>query len=423
MTGIRTDLDYALELDAQDDLAHFRERFVVDEPDLVYLLGNSLGRLPKDTIGRLQDLVERQWGQRLIRSWNQGWVDMPARVGAKMARLVGAEPEEVIMADSTSVNLFKLARAALQARPGRTKIITDDLNFPSDLYILQGICRLASPSYHIEVVRSADGLLGSPDGLAKAIDENTALLTLSHTTFKSGYTYDMAAVTEVAHRAGAFMLWDTSHSVGALPIHLNEAKVDLAIGCSYKYVNGGPGGPAFLYVRRDLQEQLGNPVSGWMGQNNLFDFQLEYEPTPGLRRFLSGTPPILSLAAVENGIDLLLEAGMDNVRAKSVRQSEYLIALWEELLAPLDFRLKSPRQPEWRGSHVTFGHDEGLRIDRVLAEQMQVLTDFRPPDNIRLGIAPLYNSFADIHTVVTRLQSVVQDGLYRQYSLGDLVVT
>lgn len=423
MKPFRTDRDFALELDSRDELAPYRERFVFAEPDLIYLLGNSLGRLPLNTVDHMQAVIEEQWGRRLIRSWNDGWFDLPERVGSKMARLLVAQAEEVIMADSTSVNLFKTAMAALQLRPNRRKIVTDDLNFPSDHYILQGACRLAGPAYQLHVVPSSDGLNGSPEGLAEAIDEETALVALSHTIFKSGYVYDMTTVTDLAHRAGALMLWDVSHSVGAMPLDLNGCGVDLAVGCSYKYLNGGPGGPAFIYARRDHHDTLSNPVSGWMGQKDPFEFSLGYEPTPGMRRFLTGTPPILSLAAVEVGIDLILEAGIDRIREKSVRQTEYLIALWEVLLAPIGFRLKTPSDSERRGSHVTFGHKEGLRIDRYLVEHMQVLTDFRPPDNIRLGIAPLYNSFADIHKAVTRMRSVILEGLYLNFQLHTTVVT
>jgi kynureninase len=409
----------ATELDSQDELASFRRHFSIPEPKLIYLDGNSLGRLPGETVPRLEQLIEEQWGGRLIRSWDEGWYTLPERVGAKMAGLLGARPDEVIMADATSINLFKLALASLALRPGRNKIVTDNLNFPTDLYILEAVCRLAGPEYELLVVESADDIHGPVEALDEAIDRQTALLTLSHTTFKSSYSYDLAAVTDMAHRAGALTLWDCSHSVGALPVELNQAGADLAVGCSYKYVNGGPGSPAFLYIRHDLQDQMANPIAGWMGHKNPFNFDLGYEPTAGLRRFLSGTPPILALAAVEVGVDLLLEAGLERIRAKSVRQSEYLIQLFDQLLAPRGFRLKSPRDANYRGSHVTLGHDQAARIGRVLIEQMNVLSDFRPPDNIRLGIAPLYNSFADIHNTVSRLNSVVEERLYERYSQED----
>ena len=412
---MRTDIDYARELDASDPLAHFRERFVIADPDLIYVDGNSLGRLPLASIDLAADLVQRQWGERLIRGWNEGWWTAAERIGAKIARLIGAQPDEVIVADSTSVNLFKLAVAALRARPGRRTIITDDLNFPSDLYILQGITDLLGGQHRIDVVPSPDGIHGPEDAISARLDGDTALLTLSHVVFKSGYLYDMSALTAAAHAAGALTLWDLSHAVGSVPVDLNGAGADLAIGCTYKYLNGGPGAPAFLYVRRDLQEQLFNPISGWWGQGRPFDFDLDYQPMDGIRRFLTGTQPMLSTALIEPAVDLLLEAGIDALRAKSQRQTEYLIGLWETSLAPLGYTLNSPRDPMRRGSHISLGHAEGLRIDMALIEELKVLPDFRAPDNIRLGIAPLYTSFADIHETVRRLADVVTAGLYRKY--------
>lgn len=411
----RTDVDYAKELDSQDKLARFRDEFVVDDPDLIYLDGNSLGRLPKRSAARVRDVVEREWGKRLIKGWDEGWFTAPQRVGAKIAQLIGAANEEVTVSDSTTVNFFKLVVAALRAQPGRTKIVTDDLNFPSDLYVLQGALSLAGAEHRLEIVRSGDGIHAPIDALATAIDERTALVALSHTLFKSGFVYDMALVTEMAHRAGALMLWDLSHSVGAFPVALSAANADLAVGCTYKYVNGGPGAPAFLYVRRDLQESMFNPITGWFSQTGQFDFGIDYRPAAGITRFLVGTPTVLSLAAIEPGIDLLLEAGLDRLRAKSVRQTEYLIDLWEALLEPLGFTLNSPRDPGRRGSHVSIGHPDGLRIDRALIEEMNVLPDFRYPDNIRLGIAPIYTSFADIHEAVMRVCRVMNERLYEKY--------
>ena len=411
----RTDLNYARELDREDPLAHFRDEFVIENPSLIYLDGNSLGRLPKRTAARMKEVIDGEWGKRLIRGWGEGWFTAPQRIGGKIARLIEAEADEVVVADSTSVNFFKLVMAALAAWPDRHIVLSDDLNFPSDIYLLQGAIKLASPKHQLKLVRSVDGLVVSLDQLAEAITPDTVLVTLTHTAFKSGYVYDMRAVTEMAHRAGALMLWDLSHSVGAMPLALREADVDLAVGCTYKYLNGGPGAPAFLYVRRDLQEQLSSPIWGWFGQKGQFDFKLDYEPGPGLQRFLAGTPTMLSLAAVEPGVDLLLEAGLERLRAKSVRQTEYLIALWEELLKPLGVTLNSPRDSKRRGSHVSFGHPEGLRIDRALIEEMNVIPDFRYPDNIRLGIAPIYTSYIEIHEAVRRLRRVIVERLYEKY--------
>ena len=419
----RSGFEQAGALDREDELALFRERFVIDDPELVYLDGNSLGRLPRESAARARELVDHQWGRGLIGSWNEHWWELPRRVGSKIAGLIGAHADEVVVADSTSVNLFKLVVAALQARPGRVKIISHDLNFPSDLYIIQSALELLGRCHRLEIVRSPDGMTVPTDALAAAIDRNTALVTLSHTAFKSAYVYDMAAVTVAAHAAGALVLWDLSHSAGAVPLSLAEAGVDLAVGCTYKYLNGGPGGPAFLYVRRDLQPLLENPIAGWFGQQDPFSFSPEYQPLPDVRRFLTGTPPVLSLALIEPGVDLLLEAGMERVRAKSVRQTEYLIDLWEALLAPLGFALGSPRDSRQRGSHVSLSHPEGYRINRTLIERMRVVPDFRYPDSIRLGVCPLYTTYSEIHAAVSALRTVVTERLFEEYPLDRQGVT
>jgi kynureninase len=415
------DLAYAQQMDQSDPLAHFRERFVFADPDLIYLDGNSLGRLPKATVALQQQAVEEGWGNGLIRGWNQGWIDLGSHIGEKIARLVGASPGEVVVADSTSVNLYKLALAALRARPGRTKIVTDDLNFPSDLYIFQGICELTGT--RLEVIPSPDGIHGPVEALAQAIDQETALVSLTHTVFKSAYTYDMAAITRLAHQAGALTLWDLSHAAGSVAVDLNGAGADLAVGCTYKYLNGGPGSPAFLYVRQDLQGTLANPVQGWMGQANMFDFGLDYAPAAGVQRFLTGTPPILSTAGIEPGVDLLLEAGMDALRAKSIQQTTLLVDLWEERLRPWGFTLNSPQDPAWRGSHISLGHPEGWRINQALIHDVNVLPDFRKPDNIRLGIAPIYTSFVDIYEAVQRMERVMAERLYERYTTQMAPVT
>ena len=410
-----TDLTHALNLDAHDPLARFRDEFVIDDPQMIYLDGNSLGRMPRRAAERLRQVLDREWGRRLIRGWGEGWFNAPQRIGGKIAQLIGAQAGEVIVADSTSVNLFKLIMAALAARPGRHTVVTEENNFPTDLYVLQGALKLAGAAYRLERLPSADGLTIPTADVLAALNSDTALVTLTHTAFKSGYVHDMATITEAAHRAGALALWDLCHSAGALPVDLNACNVDLAVGCTYKYLNGGPGAPAFIYVRRDLQEGLLSPIWGWFGQKGQFDMKADYEPGPGLRRFLAGTPTLLSLAAVEPGVELLLEAGMDRLRAKSVAQTEYLIALWEAWLQPLGVSLNSPRDSKSRGSHVSLGHPEGLRIDRALIEEMNVIPDFRYPDNIRLGIAPIYTSFADIFEAMSRLRRVIEERLYEKY--------
>ncbi len=417
------DLAEARQLDAADPLARFKREFVARDPRLIYLDGNSLGRLPRQAAPRLREAIEREWGGRLIRGWGEGWFTASQRIGAKLAALIGAPPVDVVVSDSTSVNLFKLTVAALRARPGRRTVVTDELNFPTDLYVLQGAIELLGQGHRLAVVRSEDGLTVPEAALAKEIDGDTALVALSHTAYRSAFVHDLERVTALAHGAGALTLWDLSHSVGAMSLDLGAAGADLAVACSYKYVNGGPGAPAFLYVRRDLQESLTNPVWGWFGRRDQFDMAPDYSPGPGVLRFLVGTPPILSLLAVEPGVDLLLEAGMDRVRAKSVAQTEYLVRLWERELRPLGFALNSPRDPARRGSHVSLGHPEALRIDRALIEEMAVLPDFRYPDNLRLGIAPLYTSFGDLHEAVARIAHVVRDRRYERYSAERPTIT
>ena len=415
---------YAESLDSQDPLASFRARFVIADPQLIYLDGNSLGRMTLASQARAQHLLDQEWGRDLIRSWNDNWWEAPVRVGEKIAQLVGAAAGQVIACDTVSINLFKLSASALALCSGRTRIVTDTLNFPSDLYILQGLVRMLGNRHVILRIGSQDGDI-TPDlgALAAAIDENTALVTLSHVTFKSGYLYDMAAVTEIAHRKGALVLWDLSHSAGALPVGLDACNADFAIGCTYKYLNGGPGAPAFLYVRKELQEQVFSPICGWWGQNAPFAFGLDYTPAPGMRRFLTGSQPILSLLAMEAALDPVLEAGMLALRAKSVRLSEYLINLSDVLLVPLGFSLGSPRSADQRGSHISLRHKEGYRINRALIEQMQLLPDFREPDNLRLGLTPLYTSFGEVWEGVDRIRRVVEEKRYAQYPLDRLTVT
>ena len=415
---------FAESLDAQDPLAAFRSRFVIADPNLIYLDGNSLGRLAHASAERVQHLVEQEWGRDLIRGWNENWWEAPARVGGKIARLVGAAQGQVIACDTVSVNLFKLAAAALALRPDRTRILTDTLNFPSDLYILQGLVHMLGDHHSIQHIGSQDGGI-TPDleTLASAIDDTTALITLSHVTFKSGYLYDMAFVTELAHRHGALVIWDLSHSAGAVPVALDSCNADFAIGCTYKYLNGGPGAPAFLYVRKDLHEQVTSPICGWWGQKAPFAFGLNYIPAPGVARFLTGSQPILSLLAMEVALDPLLEAGMEALRAKSLHLSEYLIYLTDIILTPLGFSLGSPRTPERRGSHISLRHPEGYRINRALIEQMNVLPDFREPDNLRLGLTPLYTTFTEVWEAVDRIRQVVSEQRYLEYPSGRQTVT
>jgi kynureninase len=415
---------FAENMDSNDPLASYRASFVITDPDLVYLDGNSLGRLTQTILERVQQVTEQEWGTDLIRAWNENWWEAPVRIGEKIARLVGAAPGQVIACDTVSVNLFKLASAALALRPDRTRIVTDMLNFPSDLYILQGLVHSLGGKHTILRIGSLDGdVTPDLDSLAAAIDDSTALLTLSHVTFKSGYLYDMKAFTEMAHHHGALVIWDLSHSAGAVPVILDACNADFAIGCTYKYLNGGPGAPAFIYIRKELQEQVVSPICGWWGQNTPFAFGLDYIPAPGVTRFLTGSQPILSLLAMEAALDPLLEAGLERLRAKSLLLSEYLIYLSDTLLSPLGFQLGSPRTPERRGSHISLHHPEGYRINRALIEEMNVLPDFREPDNLRLGLTPLYTSFSEVWQGVDRIRQVVAGKLFEKYQVQRLTVT
>ena len=417
----------AHQLDQSDPLATFRQRFVIDDPDLIYLDGNSLGRLPKATREIMHDTLENGWGNRLIQSWNEGWIDLPDTLGARIAQLIGAQPDEIIVTGATSINLFKLASAALRARPERSKIVSDVFNFPSDLYILQGLIDLLGNKHALHLIPSGDGIHIDRREAENAIDESTALVTLSHVAFKSAFMYDMAQVTQYAHDAGALVLWDLSHAAGAVPVDLNSNNADLAVGCTYKYLNGGPGSPAFLYVRKDIQEKLMQPMWGWLGADNPFDFDLDYRPAHGLSRFKIGTPPILSMAAIHPGVELLLEAGMDQLREKSLRQTEYLVTLFDAWLAPLGFSLGSPRDAGRRGSHVSLQHAEAFRITRALIESpppaVRVIPDFRTPDNIRFGVTPLYTSYIDIFRAMDRLREITENKIYQQYSAERQKVT
>ena len=437
---------FAAKLDAEDRLARFRGEFVIADDDLIYLDGNSLGRLPRATLARVETVLREQWGGDLIRAWNKGWWEASARIGDQIGTLVGAAPGQVRVSDSTSVDLFKLAAAALKMLPGRSRIVTDTLNFPSDLYILQGLVNLLSPvltparnpgslgvdasdaspgsAHQIVRISSQDGGI-TPDlaALEAAMDASTALVTLSHVVFKSGYLYDMQSITKRAHSMGALVLWDLSHSVGALPIALDDCNVDFAIGCTYKYLNGGPGSPAFFYVNRALQERADSPLWGWWGRAAPFNFELDYAPAAGIDRFMVGTQPMLSILAMEQSLRPTLEAGIDAIRQKSVLLTEYAIHLFDEYLVSLGFSLGTPRDSARRGSHVSIRHPEGYRINRALIEEMNVLPDFRSPDNIRLGFAPLYTSFTEVWKGITRIRAAVEDKRFEKYPKERLLVT
>ncbi len=400
-THTRADLAAA---DVGDALAGVRERFILPE-GVIYLDGNSLGALPRATAARVQDLVVRQWGRDLIRSWNShDWIGAPARIGGKIAPLIGAGADEVIVADSTSVNLFKLVTGALSLRPGRRVILTEPGNFPTDLYILQGVSDLLGERVELRV-RSREAL---PD----AIDDDTAAVVLTHVHYKTAERWPMAAITARAHAHGALAVWDLSHSAGALALDLNRDGADIALGCGYKYLNGGPGAPSFVFVARRWQDRMAPPLSGWMGHADPFGFGDDYRPASGIRRQLCGTPAMLGLAALEAGVDEFGGLDMAQVEAKGLALGDAFIALVEARCADAGWQLASPRASAARGSHVSFRHPDGYPIMQALIAR-GVIGDFRAPDILRFGFTPLYLRFVDIWDAVETLRAVIDTGEYR----------
>ncbi|HLK78007.1 MAG TPA: kynureninase [Streptosporangiaceae bacterium] len=392
MSEVLLDRAYAEKLDAADPLAGYRERFLLEDPALIYLNGNSLGALPRATLARMESVYREEWGTALARSWDH-WVDLPARAGDVVGELIGAAPGQVIVTDNTTVNLYKLATAALDARPGRRVLITDHDNFPSDRYVLAGLAAQRGLELRMLDTDIDQGL--DPDLVRAAVDQDTALVSLSHVAYRSGALADMAAITGIVQRAGALMLWDLCHSVGAVPVDLDGCGADLAVGCTYKYLNAGPGAPAFAYVRARLREELRQPIWGWFSQRDQFDMGPGYDPAPGMAKFLTGTPSIPGTAAVEEGARLLLEAGMAPMRAKSTRLTDYLIELADAWLVPLGCAIATPREAGRRGGHVSFCHPRAEQIVARLASG-GVITDYRTPDRFRFGLPALTTRFTDV---------------------------
>lgn len=377
--------------------------------ELIYLNGNSLGALPFRTQARIAEVVDQDWGVGLVRSWDK-WIQLPRQAGDMLGEyLLGAAPGQVLVWDSVTVNLYKLAWAALDARPGRDVIITDDDNFPTDRYVLAGLAAQRGCELRLIHTDMDDGV--SEQALAQALDERTAVVCLSHVAYRSGALADMAALTSLVHRAGGLVLWDLSHSVGAVPVELDAASADIAIGCTYKYVNGGPGSPAFMYVREDLQSQLHQPIWGWFSQHDQFAMGPRYNPAAGMDAFATGTPNVIGTVAVEEGARLLGEAGIVPLRAKSRELTGYLIALADEWLAPLGFAVATPREADRRGAHVTLRHDDAWQISQALIRE-GVIGDFRTPDRLRFGPAPIATSFTEVFDAMERLRDITASKSY-----------
>ena len=402
-------LEDARAFDATDPLAAYRDRFSLPE-GVIYLDGNSLGALPKATPAALADVATRQWGDRLIRSWNEGWIEAPQRIGAKIAPLIGAATDEVIIGDTTSTHLFKALVAALRSNPDRHTVVSEAGNFPTDLHIAEGAVGCV-PGARLKVV--------ARDDLAAALDEDTAVLLLTHVHYKTSDRFDMAAWTARAHDAGAIMLWDLSHSVGAVPIDLTGAHADLAVGCTYKYLNGGPGAPAFLYVAKRWQDALASPLSGWMGHAAPFAFEDAYRPAPGMKRWLAGTPAMLSTAALESALDLWVDLDQRAIATKSAQLFDILATAGDAL--GLD--CVTPRAPAKRGSHISFRHPQAYALTQALIAR-GVIGDFRDPDILRLGLTPLYLSHEDVWRAGDILRETLETEAWRDPAFAErLAVT
>jgi len=388
-----------LALDATDPLAPFLGRFHRPE-GLLYFDGNSLGMLSNEARRRAIDTVEHEWGEGLIESWTAAeWIDLPHKVGGKIARLIGAGADEVVATDSTSINVFKLLAGALKLRPGRRVILTEAGNFPTDIYMAEGLAQLAG---NVEVRLAED--------IVPAITEDVAAVLVTHVDYRSAALHDMAAVTAAAHAKGALMIWDLSHSAGALPVELGDA--DFAVGCGYKFLNGGPGAPAYLHVARRWQKTFSQPLSGWLGHAAPFAFEPHYRPAPGIKRAICGTPSVIAMSILDSSLDLLLEAGIERIRAKSQKLMDLFAELVDTRCADIGVTLISPREHARRGSHLSYCHPNGYALTQALRER-RVVPDFRAPDLIRLGFTPLTMSYADVWDAVDRLAAIWREGAWR----------
>ncbi|WP_087693448.1 kynureninase [Pseudomonas sp. PE-S1G-1] len=401
---------HCLTLDAQDPLAPLRNQFALPA-GVIYLDGNSLGARPVAALERAQAVIAEEWGNGLIRSWNSaGWADLSQRLGNRLAPLIGARDGEVVITDTTSINLFKVLSAALTVQreraPSRKVIVSEASNFPTDLYIAEGLTELLQQGYSLRLVNS-------PDELPKAIDQDTAVVMLTHVNYKTGYMYDMQAQTALSHECGALAIWDLAHSAGAVPINLHQASADYAIGCTYKYLNGGPGSQAFVWVNPALVDVVTQPLSGWFGHTRQFAMESRYAPSQGIARYLCGTQPITSLAMVECGLDIFAQTDMASLRSKSLALTDLFIELVESRCAAHDLTLITPREHARRGSHVSFEHPEGYAVIQALIAR-GVIGDYREPRIMRFGFTPLYTSFAEVWDAVEILGEILDQKTWDQ---------
>jgi kynureninase len=401
----------AAQLDSSDPLRHYRDRFIGadDQAVLSYLDGNSLGRPPKALPALYADFVRDSWGGRLIRAWDESWLTLPLETGDRIGEVaLGAAPGQVVVADSTTVSLYKLLRTALAANPDRGEIVIDRGNFPTDRFIVQGVAEETGAT--VRWIETDPGAGVTIDDVRSVIGPDTAVILLSHVAYRSGYIADIEGITALAHEHGVLTIWDLCHSVGSVPIELDAWGVDFATGCTYKYLNGGPGSPAFLYVRSDLIPTSRQPIWGWMGDSSPFTMGEGYVPADGIRRFISGTPPVLGMLAMQEMLGMIAEVGIGAIRAKSLELSDHTIALFERWLEPLGVELSTPREHAVRGSHVTVDHPAFQALVPVLWER-GIIPDFRAPTGIRLGLSPLSTSFAEVETAVLAIRDLLVEAL------------
>ena len=413
-------LAFARRMDRADGLAHYRKRFAGAETDLVYFDGNSLGRPPVSAIERMSDFMRDGWGERLIRGWDEAWLQLPVEIGDRIGRaVIEAKAGQTVIGDSTTVLLYKLARAAVDAQvardPRRREIVVDTDNFPTDRYVLDGIAAERGLRLRWIDVDTSTGV--TPEQLAEAVGPETALVVVSHVADRSAYLADARELTRIAHDAGALILWDLCHSAGSVPVRADAWGFDLAVGCTYKYLNGGPGSPAFAYVRDDLQAVLTQPIQGWFGTRDMFAMGPDYEPEPSIRRFLSGTSPIVGMLPMEETLAMIEEAGMPALRGKSVALTSFAITLADDWLGPFGVTLASPADPEERGGHVTLQHP-AMREVTARLWQRDVIPDYRDPGGLRIGLSPLSTSFEEVHRGLAATRDVLKTVLLERAGLA-----
>ena len=404
----------ALEKDNNDDLKTFKSKFLNNSNE-IYLDGNSLGKLPLKSIENLNEVIDKQWGQNLIRSWNDNWLKLTEKINFKMSKLINSDHKEVLIGESTSVNLYKILFSLLNSGQFKKNLVTDCLNFPSDIYIIEGL------KEHTEtkeiIIINYDNTLGCDINiLKKSIQENPGIYCLSLVTYKNSFLYPIKELNEFAEKNKSIIVWDCSHAIGVINIDVKASKTKVAIGCTYKFLNGGPGSPSFLYVSKDLLNHIQNPIKGWFGHSKPFEFKNKYKPGDGINKFKAGTPAILSLIPIDSGLDLVLDAGIKNIRNKSIELGEYLIKIINDKLSKFDVQITSPIESKFRGSHISIQHIEAWKICKLLVNggenRKKIIPDYRPENNIRLGFSPLYVSFIDLYDTVMAIKNILENREY-----------